>query len=333
MENGTIRRIVRMYGLEAAHIFPGQKGYRNETHPVKLTDGRMVNIMLYKSEPRITELIARANSIGAFLARSNLPVRSPADPRIVQLSHSTQLRYASMYTYLPGKTIPWEAYTRHHIKELGRALAELHTDLAGYDGVALPRVTDEYGAIVGRMEQYFTNAQARQALSDKLGLSITNKVFTHISHILAFCEKLAGQQALHMDFVRSNILFSDSHDPQIIGIIDFEKAAYGHPLFDVARTLAFLLVDCKYKPAGKVRKYFLQSGYQKRGGRRLAQIAVRMSGGRRPLLEELLDLSLIYDFYKFLRHNPFEFLEQNEHFVRTRDLLLARNVITTTSGQ
>jgi hypothetical protein len=63
------------------------------------------------------------------------------------------------------------------------------------------------------------------------------------------------------------------------------------------------------------------SGYNKRG---TAQLPPQYF----PLLERLLGLFLLYDFYKFLRHNPYEYLPQNEHFARTRMLLLKRHLIS-----
>jgi Ser/Thr protein kinase RdoA (MazF antagonist) len=114
--------------------------------------------------------------------------------------------------------------------------------------------------------------------------------------------------------VRGNILFDDQ--ARITGVLDFEKTAWGHPALDIARTLAFLLVDCKYKSEDKTRKYFLISGYNKRGPAR--------TPGSSPLLEKLITTFLLHDFYKFLRHNPYESLRNNEHFVRTRDLLVQR---------
>ena len=124
-----------------------------------------------------------------------------------------------------------------------------------------------------------------------------------------------------MDFVRGNILFAEDEKAQITGVLDFEKATWGPPVFDIARTLAFLIVDCKYKDEAKVRKYFLHSGYNKRGQAEFEPTE---------LLEDLLNFFLLYDFYKFLRHNPYESLKDNEHFVRTRDFLLKRNIIAHT---
>ncbi len=330
MEDVTVRRVLQKYGLEVFQLYPLQKGYRNESHPVRLEGGRLVNLILYKHEPGVVELIRRTNSIGEFLVTAGFPARSPVDGRIMKVSAARLSRYAGIYHYLPGQTIPWEAYTQEHIKLLGKTMAGLHSALRIYDGVELPQVAVEYSHIVRCMQRYFASSQVNSAVTTKLEVRVAPAIFSRLLPILKRCETLAGQQALHMDFVRGNILFSDDEPLVVTGVLDFEKAAYGHPLFDVARTLAFLLVDCKYKPADKVRKYFVASGYQKRGKRRLEHVVVLRNNRRVALLEELLDLFLLYDFYKFLRHNPYEALSQNEHYVRTRSLLLRRGVITTT---
>jgi Ser/Thr protein kinase RdoA (MazF antagonist) len=208
---------------------------------------------------------------------------------------------------------------------LGKTLSDMHAALADLDSVQLS-VEDELEALVGRIKRYVTDTTKLDAIRVKLGLTL-NIHFLHIKKILDVMRQLPGKRSLHMDFVRSNILFATAQPTDkcvfdtlaISGILDFEKTAYGHPLFDVARTLAFLLVDCKYKSEADVTKYFIDSGYQKRGASTLAQT------GR--LLDQLVCLFLIHDFYKFLRHNPYESLAQNEHYIRTRDILYNRGVI------
>jgi len=92
------------------------------------------------------------------------------------------------------------------------------------------------------------------------------------------------------------------------------------PAFDISRTLAFLLVDCKYKLSAEVRKYFLRSGYEKRGQGELPDSR---------LVQALTGLFLLYDLYKFLRHNPYESLHQNQHYIRTVDELTGRRLVAS----
>lgn len=272
--------------------------------------------------------------VADFAAAALLPARHTADPRIIQLRSDPRPRYASLYAYLTGSTIPWEAYTKEHIKLLGKAMSDMHSVLATLPAEAanLPHVADEYTAIVQRMEVYFADAQVQAAMHLKLHLQVSSRALAKCRAGIAIGRQLAGQHALHMDFVRGNILFDTKADqPYVSGILDFEKTAYGHPLFDIARTLAFLLVDCKYKQPDKVRKYFLQSGYNKCGASIYRDITIiDRSNNDISIIELLLDMFLLYDFYKFLRHNPYEHVGQNEHFVRTKHILINRNIIHAT---
>lgn len=315
MPEGLIVRILDAYGVPHSRIAAPQKGYRNASYAVDNT----YNLILYKCEPDILARIKNAGAVGAAVAAAGLPARAPHDPRIITLLSGERIKYAALYNYLPGKTIPWEAYTMDHIKALGQTMSDMHHALAVYPTHDLPDIASESKALLKRMQRYFADENVTRALKQKLGI---HSVKTDFARILAASKKLPGQQTLHMDFVRGNILFEGSI---ITGILDFEKTAKGSPLYDVARTLAFLLVDCKYKSEPKVRKYFLQSGYIKRGAHPIKNY---VSEGQ-SMLEALIDFFLLHDLYKFLRHNPYEYLPQNEHFVRTKAMLLKRGRITT----
>jgi Ser/Thr protein kinase RdoA (MazF antagonist) len=328
-EPTIVARILEKYGLQYVRIEEPQKGYRNQSFPVVLKDGSTVNVILYKSEPGILDKIKAANAVSSYLADKGFPVRHTVDPKIIKLSGSNHDKYAAVYNYLEGHTIPWEEYNQDHIKALGMTMSNLHAALAGCD-YALPEVADEYLAIVGRMRAYFVDAPVQRALADKLLLTVKPEVFDGFEQLLIGSKLLPGKQPLHMDLVRSNVLFEDDEDSEdlkvrISGIIDFEKTAYGQPMFDIARTLAFLLVDCKYKQPEKIRKYFMGSGYIKRGN---ADFPHKQSD----LLEALVGMFLFYDLYKFLRHNPYESLPDNEHFIRTVSQLIPRHLVVPTTS-
>lgn len=329
MDSALLHRIAAAYGLPEARILPPQKGYRNAAYPLQLPDGRMYNLILYKSEPGVLTKINNANHISNFLAARRFPARHTMSSRIIHLQAGPRHKYGALYNYLPGHTIPWEAYTQAHLKLLGKTMSDMHQALQTQRLITPVAVTDEYQAITTRMERYFAQPQVIEALARKLRLIVPARRARHFHTLLGHCHGLPGQQPLHMDFVRGNILFEEKQKGvAITGILDFEKTTTGHPLFDIARTVAFLLVDCKYTPEEKVRKYFLHSGYHKRGAMPLHNFKVHTRTRASSLLEALVNLFLYYDLYKFLRHNPYEYLAQNEHFVRTRDLLVRRNIIT-----
>jgi len=324
----TVRRILGNYGLAEYSLLPVQRGYRNQSFAAQLSSGSVVNLMLYKREPGMLARIRRTNAVANFVADRGLPARRTCSEKIVRLSSARGESYGALYEYLPGHTIPWEAYTMKHIKLLGKTMSDLHAALLPFDASGLPEVADEYIVIVGRMRRYLMQGGVSRALAAKLQLAVPSGTLAQIDGTLRACKVLPHQQALHMDFVRSNILFEGlDGELKITGILDFEKTANGNVLFDIARTLAFLLVDCKYKQPDKVRKYFLRSGYQKRGGADFQNVTVKTKAGSIDVLEALLDVFLMYDFYKFLRHNPYESLLQNGHFIRTRDILLDRGLL------
>jgi Ser/Thr protein kinase RdoA (MazF antagonist) len=309
-------KVLAEYGLKYFKIFECQKGYRNEIWPVLASDGRMLNVTFFKREVGITDRIRRADAVSEYLALLGMPTRKRIDQRILMLKNETLTTHVSVYNYLPGSTIPWEAYTMSHIKLLGRTMSDMHANLSQMPTTSLPSVYKEYKQIIERMNVYFSKSSIKKAIRDKLNLEFKIDLFENYQTLLKEYAKKPNQQALHMDFVRGNILFDNG---SISGILDFEKTAVGHTVVDVARTLAFLLVDCKYKTADKVNKYFLYSGYQKRGlNKDIGDDAAR---------DQLVEMFLFYDFYKFLLHNPYESLHLNEHYARTKDILVKRGVI------
>jgi Ser/Thr protein kinase RdoA (MazF antagonist) len=320
-EHQVVERILAFCNFNYQTIQGSQKGYRNTSYPVELRDGSVINIILFKHEPDIAERVQQADSFSIQLSAAGFPTRQSLS-QIIKLEGVRMVRYARCYTYMPGETIPWEAYTLKHIKLLGETLANLH---AASSQIQLEsQVIDECLNISTAMADYFHQSGVVRALHNKLQLEITTGALLELGDLLRSPELLAlPRQALHMDFVRGNILFganSSNGAPQITGIIDFEKAANGPVVFDVARTLAFLLVDCKFKDPRKVYKYFITSGYVKRG-------AAELDTQQLQLLSKLARFYLVYDFYKFLKHNPYESLPQNEHFLRTRDFLIQDGII------
>ncbi len=320
--------VVEKFGLQPSKTLPVRKGYRNESRPVVLMDSTIVNVMIFKNEPDILQTMRNADSVSSFLSSRGLPARQLIDSRKLLVSSGANRKYAALYNYLPGDSIPWEAYTRKHLKLLGKTLSDMHYVLKSFDDSHLPDVSEIYLKNIARMRRYFALPGVRHAMSAKLGIHTDDSILASIENLLDASKSLRNKQALHMDFVRSNVLFAQTDDgPKITGILDFEKTARGNSLFDIARTYAFLMVDCKYKSLDKVRKYFLYSGYQKRGQAQLPSVRVKTANGYADLFVALTGMFLLYDFYKFLRHNPYENLHENEHFVRTRDLLIRHGKI------
>jgi Ser/Thr protein kinase RdoA (MazF antagonist) len=316
MYESVLTLVLEKLNIKYLRVFGCQKGYRNEIWPVLTDGGQMINVTFYKREAGIVDRINRADAVSEYLGLSGLSTRKRIDSRILSLKNGEYTTYIGVYNYLPGNTIPWEAYTMEHIKTLGGTMSNMHTYLSQMPSVNLPSVYDEYLTIIEQMENYFSKSEVASAIEYKLDLRINTEKLSQYKKLLQKYRKMSGQQSLHMDFVRGNVLFEGA---RISGILDFEKTALGHPIVDIARTLAFLLVDCKYKSTEKVYKYFLYSGYQKRG--------LNKDAGNDLDRNKFIEMFLFYDLYKFLIHNPYEALNLNEHYVRTRDILVKYDVV------
>src|ERR1017187_6041062 len=155
MNDERIAKIYKAYGFDCSVLYPPEKGYRNESHPALLDDGRKVNLILYKFENNIIQTIKNANIVSNFLATKNFPVRVTIDSRIIHVKSGEWQKYASVYDYLPGETIPWEAYTRNHIKILGKTMSDMHYSLRGLEYHDFHKVADIYEEIIHRMQSYW----------------------------------------------------------------------------------------------------------------------------------------------------------------------------------
>lgn len=318
--------LISMYGLSPTRMLAPQKGYRNESYPMKLDDGTIKNLIIYKADHDILRRITDADKVSEYLSLEGFPVRRRVSgTSLVMLRSNRRKTYAGFYNYLPGRTIAWEAYTMEHLKLLGGMMSTMHSSLRKYPaGERLYDITHETTSLLKNMKVYFSDPFVIKAMEKKLSCTVDLDCIDMFSSVIQKINHIGNKQPLHMDFVRGNVLFDDKNGRVVIsGIIDFEKTALGHPLFDIARTLAFLFVDCKYKSIRDIKKYFLYSGYVKRGTSPLHSITLKMNDTTYDMLTLLTHFFLLYDFYKFLKHNPYESLGKNEHFVRTRDALIS----------
>ncbi len=318
----VLQSILNMYGITAVSIAWPMKGYRNSCFRVHNSVGQVYNLMLYKPEVDIVAKIKNGNRLGVYLWEKGLPVRCPVSSgsrSIVQATVQDKKHYACLYNFLPGSTVPWESFTSKHIKQTGGMMGAMHKKLRLVEQKGLPDALTELQKLHHRMNTYFQRSDVRRAMAGKLKLRLRFAKMLE-NHNLFMELKQEPQQAIHLDFVRGNILFEDNPSLIISGIIDFEKAAWGPRILDIARTLAFLLVDCKYQPSAKIQQYFLRNGYQKRGENPLPDVRN---------LAQLVEFFWLHDFYKFLRHNPYEFLHMNEHYRRTEKILRERCILAT----
>ncbi len=343
VSQAVIKRVLTQfeYHQNDISIKPTQSGYRNSIIPIEIHGDKPEKLALifYKREPKILEKIKLTNLISNQLANNGWPTRqtiSTNNQEILKLHTRDKTIFCCLYNYLDGSTIEWESYSKKHIKLLGQVLGYLHQDLERIShniNIIASKECSNLQQKLTKMNNYFTNIETQTAIEQKLKLRINPVYLSRYAKLLKWLNAHKKSQLLHLDFVRGNILFKNitnchfddkfvlkleqktvtNKSLAVTGVLDFEKAALGPRELDISRTLAFLLVDCKNKNPQKIVKYFIDSGYVKR---------VNIAQPNHLLITELVFMYLLIDLYQFFKHNPYEYLYQNQHFLRTRDYLI-----------
>jgi hypothetical protein len=335
MQDNLVDNILNIYRIRPVKIGPKNIGYRNESYPIYLKNQTILNLIIYKKEPDILNRIKAADKVSNYLNNLDFPTRINIYDKILAIKSPNFIKYAAIYNYLPGSTIPWEAYTMEHLKLLGQMMSNIHYCLNKSN--LNQNITFNTDVISGHIQllysinTYLCDPGVKRALGHKLGLTYHQSIFDQFILFLNKLNLTDNFQILHMDMVRGNILYKkdNNHKLYISGILDFEKTSLGPTMFDIARTLAFLVIDCKYKSEEKIKKYFLTSGYNKRGNAKFNDIQINLNGKYLSALNLLINIFVLHDFYKFLLHNPYESLYLNEHYLRTKDFLIKNDILTS----
>lgn len=326
--------IKKCYCLDISKVRKLEGGFRNQCFKVDSDDKSYV-LIIYKAEKGIRKLIDNAHSVASLLHSKGFPVRTNLKTKnkkdYIYKKISSIYHFIALYNFLEGVTIPWEAYTRRHLKSIGKTLSDMHYALKNSEVKELKGNLPKWELITAKeissMKRYFKKVEPWIIKKLKLKLNWLNidKTFKNLIKDTGTYPK----NIMHYDFVRGNILFSNRINKNfdiypITGILDFEKVCVGPEITDIARTLAFLLVDCKFKDVITVCKRFLINGYIKRGKNKLDPNIFKTQEFNNSLI-----FFWLRDFWKFLEYNPYEYLHMNEHYKRTKKVLLDRKILLT----
>lgn len=326
-EYEALTKDLREFSLEKI-----KQGYMNNVVKITLSysDNKKLFIGIFFNSHRYKddfakEFLEQITTYANYLTKNGISCRNGIKTTenskyIVKLKEFNKTRFFALYEFIEGETISWEAYTRRHIRSLGRTMSIMHMEGKKYliknsekcDKILFWK--DYFEMDSEKMQKYlFKN---KQFIKSKLNIEIKfEKLNFLIKEILkkTFSDK---KYLLHMDFVRGNILFSNEKKEEIYeikGVLDFEKMLIGPRELDLARTVAFLYVDCKYKKKTEIEKYFFEEGYYftKNGEKSEAVYLKKVD------IQEIIRYYLCRDFWKFLECNPYDSLLLNEHFLRT----------------
>ncbi len=304
------------------------QGYMNFVFPFTLKNAHeakkyvavFYNASRYSSAVDLAKLEA-CEQVAGKLATAGLPARTAVLARdgrkFCKYAFRGENNFFALYEYLPGEALMWESYTRRHLYALGATLKQIHVALKNETGLELPQWRKYLPSDSAKITKYFqVNSKI---IKTKLKIELNTEKF---QKILKSMQADKTTQVIHGDFVRSNVLFSSekrAEDYEITGILDFEKCMYAPAIVDIARTLAFLLVDCKHKSESEIVYHFLIRGYGANDYPKYISLYH---------LKEFLLYFWTRDLWKFLTANPYESLHQNYHFTATVKYLQKYIVLT-----
>lgn len=307
-----------------------KQGYMNYVLNISTKKGQIFTGVLFNynryNGDFAKKMLENINICANYLTRFNIPVRkallNKSGKTISIINLNQKQRFFTLYKYLEGNTISWEAYTRRHLRSMGQTLALIHNKWTNFNGnISYIPKWEEYFNIdsINLMNYFDTNyIHIAKKLGIKLNADYIKLLINNIKKI-SKSSKLK-KQLIHCDFVRGNILFDNikyKNIYKITGVLDFEKTLIGPIEFDICRTIAFLLVDCKYKSYKEIFYYFLQDGYFK--GK---NISINPE-----TFQYLIRYFITRDLWKFLQCNPYENLYLNYHFNKTVKLLKNLNLL------
>jgi len=142
------------------------------------------------------------------------------------------LRNFSIYEFLQTSSIP----VPEVIKTQDGALLTKETILGAKRVVTMHRFLGGRKFFPYGKEQISAAASMLAQIHTELENFPERKILRHLEG-----NKLGGTQTgLHMDFARGNVLF-DQEGRKVCAVLDFEEAAWGCPISDIAKSLAIIL--------------------------------------------------------------------------------------------
>ena len=184
------------------------------------------------NEGKTRDDVAREAAIVSHAAARGVPTPAPLRARPGEAFADWRGELASVFPWVPGRTLSRADVTPAHAALVGRALATLHLASDGYTDRRPGRY--EPDEIRRRLE--------RIATLDRAELAGPAVILTLALGALEGERAAAVPMGLiHGDLFIDNVLYGDvAGEPRLEALIDFEQASWGRLAYDVAvTTLAF----------------------------------------------------------------------------------------------
>ncbi|HVU51946.1 MAG TPA: homoserine kinase [Polyangia bacterium] len=198
-------------------------------------------VFLRINEGKTRDDVTREAAIVSHAAARGVPTPAPLYARDGEWFEDWRGELASVFPWVPGRTLTRAAVGPAHAALVGEALARLHLASAGYADHRPGRYEpDEIRARVERV--------ARLARPELLGAaSVLGLALDGLARERAATLPLG---IIHGDLFIDNVLYEDGDGaPRLAALLDFEQASWGRLAYDLAvTTLAFAYGRDDFRP-------------------------------------------------------------------------------------
>jgi homoserine kinase type II len=233
LSDGDVRAILDGYEALGASSYCGHAavaaGAINTNVRVETTRGP---VFLRINEGKTHDDVAREAAIVSHAAARGVPTPAPLRAREGEAFVVWGGELASVFPWVPGRTLTRAEVTPSHAMLVGRALAALHLASSGYADQRVGRYEpDEIRRRVTRVAGL--GRPELLGATAVLGLALDGLA----------AERIPGLPlgVIHGDLFIDNVLYDDAAGaPRLAALLDFEQASWGRLAYDLAvTTLAF----------------------------------------------------------------------------------------------
>ena len=233
LDRDLVTELVDEYGLgtlEGSHGIP--TGSVNSNYLLETARGRhLLRIDEVKGELDVK----RELDLLLFLRRQGFACPQPVADRKGRYYRDFRGKCVSLYRWIDGRVLRAEELEAAHLEEVGRVLASLHHAGRAYkkgieNRFSYERITELYGTVRDRLPSYFKR--------------IVRTLDDEIDYLRHYLETKLPRGIIHGDLFPDNLIFTDH---KLAAVLDFEAAARGRFVFDLATAVnALCFVDDGY---------------------------------------------------------------------------------------
>ena len=218
------RQLGAGFGLDVHALRPVPAGSVNSNFELGTAGGERFFLRVFEESPHAA--VERQNALLARLAAAGVPTPVPlALAAGAGTIAEHQGKAVSVFPFVPGEHLCQARLSPAHLARVGEALARVHVAGAGVQ--ALPANRFGRAELAARL----ANLEARE---------LPGEIEQLVPELRAGLDELAahgapgGSAVVHGDVFRDNVLWRDG---ELVGLLDFESASAGEPVFDLMVTL------------------------------------------------------------------------------------------------